>query len=110
MICGCELSELFYIIHGTKTGDPLSALIFILVIDVVCRPMYRRALDEMNILNDEIVNPLPVQAFADDINTTHHDAKLIQKMFDVSEEVSIQSGLEVKPEKCAVLYARRSWK
>ena len=29
-------------------------------------------------------------------------------MFDVSEEVSIQSGLEVKPEKCAVLYARRS--
>ena len=70
--------------------------------------MYRRALDEMNILNDEIINPLPVQAFADDINTTHHDAKLIQKMFDVSEEVSIQSGLEVKPEKCAVLYARRS--
>ena len=108
VICGCELSELFYIIRGTKTEDPLSALIFILVIDVVCRPMYRRALDEMNILNDEIVNPLPVQAFADDINTTHHDAKLIQKMFDVSEEVSIQSGLEVKPEKCAVLYARRS--
>ena len=108
VICGCELSELFYIIRGTKTGDPLSALIFILVIDVVCRPMYRRALDEMNILNDEIINPLPVQAFADDINTTHHDAKLIQKMFDVSEEVSIQSGLEVKPEKCAVLYARRS--
>ena len=108
VICGRELSELFYIIHGTKTGDPLSALIFILVIDVVCRPMYRRALDEMNILNDEIINPLPVQAFADDINTTHHDAKLIQKMFDVSEEVSIQSGLEVKPEKCAVLYARRS--
>ena len=108
VICGCELSELFYIIRGTKTGDPLSALIFILVIDVVCRPMYRRALDEMNILNDEIINPLPVQAFADDINTTHHDATLIQKMFDASEEVSIQSGLEVKPEKCAVLYARRS--
>ena len=78
------------------------------MIDVVCRPMYRRALDEMSILNDEIINPLPVQAFADDINTTHHDAKLIQKMFDVSEEVSIQSGLEVKPEKCAILYARRS--
>ena len=103
----CELSELFYIIRGTKTGDPLSALIFILVIDAVCRPMYRRALDEMNILNDEIVNPLPVQAFADDINTTHHDAKHIQKMLDVSEEVSIQSGLEVRPEKCAVLYSRR---
>ena len=79
VICGCELSELFYMIRGTKTGDPLSALIFILVIDVVCRPMYRRALDEMNILNDEIINPLPVQAFADDINTTHHDAKLIQR-------------------------------
>ena len=30
------------------------------------------------------------------------------KMFDVSEEVSIQSGLKVKPEKFAVLYARRS--
>ena len=41
---------------------------------------------------------------------THHDTKLIQKMFDVSEEVSIQSGLEVKPEKCALLYARRSGK
>ena len=78
------------------------------MIDVECRPVYRRALDEMNILNDEIINPLPVQAFADDINTTHHDAKLIQTMFDVSEEVSIQSGLEVKPENYAVLYARRS--
>ena len=108
VICGSELSEMFYIIRSTKTGDPLSALIFILVIDVVCRPMYRKAIDEMNVLNDEIVNPLPVQAFADDINTTRHDTKLIQKMFDVSEEVSIQSGLEVKPEKCAVLYARRS--
>ena len=98
----------FYIIRGTKTGDPLSALIFILVIDVVCRPMYRRASDEMNILNDKFINPLPVQAFAYDINTTHHDGKLIQKMFDVSEEVTIQSGLEGKPEKCAVLCARRS--
>ena len=78
MICGCELSEMSYMIRGTKTGDPLSALILILVIDVVCRPMYRKAIDQMNVLNDEIVNPLPVQAFADDINTTHHDAKLIQ--------------------------------
>ena len=71
---------LWYQNWGTRTGGTrtLSALIFILVIDVVCRPMYRRASNEMNILNDEIINPLPVQAFADDINTTHHDAKLIQ--------------------------------
>ena len=64
------------------------------MIDVVCRPIYRRALDEINISNNEIVDPLPVQACTDDINNTHHHAKLFQNMHGVSEEVSIQSGLD----------------
>ena len=37
--CGLELSKEFNIIKGTKTGDPLRALLFILVIDRVCKPM-----------------------------------------------------------------------
>ena len=36
VICGVQLSKSFNIIRGTKTGDPLSALLFTMVIDRVC--------------------------------------------------------------------------
>ena len=67
MICGVQLSKSFNIIRGTKTGDPLSALLFIMVIDRVCKPMVATAISCMAIQNERMVNSIPLQAFADDI-------------------------------------------
>ena len=39
VICGADLTKLFFVIRGTKTGDPLSSLTFILIIDGICKPM-----------------------------------------------------------------------
>ena len=39
------MSKRFHIVRGTKTGDPLSALLFIMVIDRVCKPMVAAAVE-----------------------------------------------------------------
>ena len=62
VICGFELSKEFNIIRGTKTGDPLSALLFILVIDRVCKPMVKEAVTQHCIDDERRINPLPLQA------------------------------------------------
>ena len=69
VICGTALSQIFYIVRGTKTGDSLSALMFILVIDRVCKPMITVAMICLNIEDERLLNPIPLQAFADDIST-----------------------------------------
>ena len=44
VICSSNLTKIFIIVRGTKTGDPLSALIFILIIERTCRPMVEIAI------------------------------------------------------------------
>lgn len=39
VICGLDPSKIFIIVRGTRTEDPLSALIFLLIIDRTFRPM-----------------------------------------------------------------------
>ena len=46
-----KLSKVFYIIRGTKDGDPLSAIVFTIVIDCVFQPMISVALVTQNIQN-----------------------------------------------------------
>ena len=66
------------------------------------------ALVSLNIENERNINPVPLQAFADDTAVVKSKAEVIQKMFDVGESLMDRAGLEVKLSKCAVLYARRS--
>ena len=108
VICGTMLSQIIYIVRGTKTGDPLSALMFILVIDRVCKPMVTVAMIRFDIEDERLLNPIPLQAFADDIAIVTYDDSITQEMFDAGVPVMNRAGLEVKPSKCAVLYARRS--
>ena len=108
IICDFCLSKKFYIVRGTKTGDPLSAVLSFLVIDRVCKPMVAAALVSLNIENERNINTVPLQAFADDIAVVQSKVEVIQKMFDVGESLMDRAGLEVKLSKCAVLYARRS--
>ena len=99
---------MFYIIRGTKTGDPLSALCFILVIDRICLPMVEYAIRCMGLINEEKVSPLPAQAFADDIVVTSNNEDIINGMFAIARPHMKKAGLEIKPSKCAVFAARRS--
>ena len=109
VICGFELSKEFNIIRATKTGDPLSALLFILVIDRVCKPMVREAVIRRGIEEERRINLLPLQAFRDDdIVVVSYDATIINEMFDIGQVAMEIAGLEVKPSKCVVVYARRS--
>ena len=60
------LSKLFYIVRGTKTGDPLSAIIFIIVIDCIFKPAVNVALTHQNIQYKMLLNLLPVKGCDDD--------------------------------------------
>ena len=51
---------------------------------------------------------MPLQAFTDDIVVVNYDATIINEMFDIGNVAMEIAGLEVKPSKCAVMYARRS--
>ena len=82
-----KLSKVFYIIRGTKTGDPLSAIIFIIVNDCIFKPMISVAVVTQNIENEKMLNPLPVQGFADDIATVTHDERSLHEMINVSEPI-----------------------
>ena len=70
--------------------------------------MINTAIANSNLYNERNINPIPVQAFADDIAAVHADRTVIQLMFDIAERLMYSSGLDVKPSKSAVLYARRS--
>ena len=94
--CGADLTKLFFIIRGTNTGDPLSALIFILIIDRIWKPMINTAIANSNLYNGRNLNPIPLQAFADDIATVHADPTVIQLMFESAERLMYSSGLDVK--------------
>ena len=74
-------------LHHTryKIGDPLSAIIFIIVIDCIFKPMISVALVTQNIENEKMLNPLPVQVFADDIAIVKHDERSLHEMINVSE-------------------------
>ena len=97
VICGFELSKEFNIIRGTKTGDPLSALLFILLIDRVCKPTVGEAVIRQGIEDERRINPLPLQAFADDVVVVNYDATIINEMFDIGKVAMKMAVLEVKP-------------
>ena len=103
-----KLSKVFYIIRGTKTGDPLRAIIFIIVIDCIFKPMISVALVTQNIENEKMLNPLPVQGFADEIAIVTRDERSVHETINVSEPIMQSANLDVKASKCAVLYGRRS--
>ena len=57
--------------------------------------MINTAIANSNLYNERNLNPIPVQAFADDIVTVHADPTVIQLMFDSAERLMYSSGLDV---------------
>ena len=86
----------------------MSALLFIMIIDRVCKPMVTAAILERNIRDEVYLNPMPVQAFADDVVLAANNLSVIKSMIGAAESKMDEAGLQVKHEKCAVFYGRRS--
>ena len=61
-----------------------------------------------NLLNEKMLNPLPVQGFADDIAMVTHNDQTLHDMIRVSESIMQRANLYVKASNCVVLYGRRS--
>ena len=89
-------------------GDPLGVIIFLLVIDRVLQPAFNHAMIALNIENEKNINPLPIQAHADDIAMISYDLRMLEEMIEISEPVFAEVGLKVKGSKCALFYERRS--
>ena len=70
--------------------------------------MVEIAIRKLGIRNELRFNPLPVQAFADDIVLSSYDIEVIKSMLRESEPVMLGARLEVTPSKCAVFHDRRS--
>ena len=96
------LSLVFYIVRGTKTGDPLSVIIFIIFTDCLFKPAVNVVLILQNIQNEMLLNSLPVQGYADDIAIAIHNELTTQKMIHASQPIMCRTNLDIKASKCTV--------
>ena len=108
VMVGHELSNIFHVLRGTKTGDPLSGLMFIAVIDYIFKPMVVRAMLDLNIRDQRRLNPIPVQGYADDVCLAAYKKTVLDSMLQAGEPRMNEAGMEIKVSKCNVLYGRRS--
>ena len=60
------------------------------------------ALVTQNIENEKMLNPLPVQGFADDIAIVTDDERSLHEMISVSETIMQRAILHVKASKSAI--------
>ena len=60
------------------------------------------ALVTQNIENEKMLNPLPVQGFADNIAIVTDDERSLHEMISVSETIMQRAILHVKPSKSAI--------
>ena len=88
--------------------DPLSVIIFLMIINKVLQPAYNHALVTLNIEDERKIRPLPIRAYADDIAMVAYDYEMLNEMIQVSEPLFNRAGLRVKAAKCALFYERRS--
>lgn len=101
VICGDQLTRPIQLRTGIKTGCPWSAVNFILALNQWLKWLCLCS-------SSHIRSPNPVQAYADDVQVSSRDEKVIKTMLSHTDKFMRWSGLEVKNTKCAVFYERRS--
>ena len=108
VICANQLTKKFSLPVGTKTGDPISAVLFIIVLDNSSKEVHHLAIINRNIQDEKKILPVPVLGFADNIALINYFEKVIKSMLDKLVEKTKDTGLCIRPDNCAVLYERRS--
>ena len=93
-------SKVFFVVHGTKPGDPLRVIIFIIVIDCISTPAVNAALIHQNIQNEMLLSPLPVKGYADEIAIAIYNEITTQEMIHASEPIMHTANMDVKASKC----------
>ena len=93
-----------------KTGDPLVAITFIIIIDCIFIPMISVTLVDQNVQNEKGkgLKPLAVQGFADDIALVTYNEKTLRDVISIAKPIKAEANLEVKDSKWAAFYNRRS--
>ena len=72
------------------------------------KEVHHLAIINQNIQDEKKISPSPVLGFADDIALINYFEKVFKLMFDKLVEKTKDTGLCMRPDKCAVLYERRS--
>ena len=67
VICGKELTKEFLLTKGTKTGCPLSAVLFIIDLDKSLKEVHSLAIISRNIEDEKRISPIPAGGYADDV-------------------------------------------
>ena len=76
------MSKEFALPVGTETGDPLSAVLFIIVLDNSLKEVHHFAIINQNIQDEKKISPFLVLGFADDIALINYFEKVIKLMLD----------------------------
>ena len=65
VICGNELNKEYLSTVGTKTGCPLSAVLFVIQLDRSLKEVHSHAIISLNIQDEKRVSPIPVMGYTD---------------------------------------------
>ena len=108
VICRNEHSKEYLLTVGTKTGCPLSAVLFVIQLDRSLKEVHSHAIISLNIKDEKRVSPIPVMGYADDIAFVTILEKVLRDMFNILIQSTAPSGLKIRPDKCSIFYKRRS--
>ena len=97
VICGKELSREFSVTIGTKPGDPLSAILFIVTLDRTLKDVHNTAIISSNIRNKQRISPLRFSGYADDIALISLFEKVLKAMLGTLIEKTQDSRLCIRP-------------
>ena len=104
VICDGCLSKEIDLTIGVKTGDPSSALFFVVSLDRHLKAVLNSAVRN-RIENPRRISPLPVRGYAEDVVFISHDYEIFA---DMILSFIINTGLNVRSDKCGIFYERRS--
>ena len=108
VICGQQLSKEFKLPIGTKMGDPLSAVLFIIVLDKSLKEVHQLAIINQNIQDEKKISSSSVLGYADDTMFMNYFENMLKSMLDKLLDETKDWGLSIRPDKCTAFYERRS--
>ena len=108
VICGKELTKEFVLTKGEKTGCPFSEVLFIIDLDKPLKEIHNLAIISRNIEDEKRISPIPAGGYADDVVLINYLEDQIKDMLSCLTEQTKPSGLEIRTDKCAAFFERRS--